>query len=76
MAQGLPSATQLARSGWTVTAIPLHDALVSNLRSALLMLLVAVTLVVLIGCANVTNLLLARGVSRGRDLAIRAALVV
>src|SRR6266852_9619987 len=54
--------------------LPLQDRIVGRAKSGLELTLAAVSVVLLIGCVNITNLLLARLSSRRRELAIRAAI--
>jgi putative ABC transport system permease protein len=74
VAAQLAAAHPRFNTGRLITLVPLRDQVVRGVRDAALVLLAAVSLVLLIACANVASLQLARATGRQRELTIRAAL--
>lgn len=74
IASRLEQAYPETNKGWTTTVTPLHEQVVGAVRPALLVLLSGVAVILLMACVNVANLVLARSVSRQKELAVRAAL--
>jgi putative ABC transport system permease protein len=70
----LAAAYPATNTGWSASLVPLQDELVGKTRPILLTLQVGALLLLLIACANLVNLLLAKGVSRTREIGVRAAL--
>ena len=74
IAKALAAEFPATNAGVDASVIPLRDFLVGNVRATLLILLGFVALILLIACANIANLQLARSTSRRRELSLRAAL--
>lgn len=74
IARRLAAAHPATNKGWSVSLVPLHDQVTGRATRVLWTLQIGALVLLLITCANLANLLLARGASRGREIAMRTAL--
>lgn len=74
LARNVELANPGSKKGWGLLLVPMHEVFFGDYRQAMTLLMGAVTLLLLVACANVSSLFLARGVSRRAELAVRSAL--
>jgi putative ABC transport system permease protein len=74
IAKRLAATYPVSNNGWSVALVPLQEELVGKTRPILITLQIAALILLLITCANLANLLFARGAARTREVAVRAAL--